>query len=186
MNTSPSKLSWCVEPGSHRWLAARVAWEFGTKMYCGTCIGWTRDPDSRRLAFFVLYDDDDKDVFELTEMKQAIRQYQTLDKARRLASSTLSSALSFPAAPQATPRRRAAAWEPTSANRIRKPVDPDQGLFPFPIVISPRRLLSKSSPSACAQISETDGLTNETIVASEIQRSLECSGSNEGGHGGVS
>ena len=39
---SPDGRPWDTTPGSHRWLGARVAWEFGEDVYAGTCTGWKK------------------------------------------------------------------------------------------------------------------------------------------------
>ena len=138
---SPDGRPWDTTPGSHRWLGARVAWEFGEIVYTGTCTGWKkRDNVLGYAIWFVCYDDGDREVFDVAHMRYSMRLHN-----ERFAN------------PGRAPRRRptpqkfrteAAAVAPSprrsqgvlsTASRASR-LSAEQDLLPFPVLISPQRL----------------------------------------------
>ena len=150
---------WCSEPGSHRWLGARVAWPFGDETYAGTCLGWKRDSLLGYFVWFVSYDDGDTEVYNVAHMRCGIRLFREMQAPKKhRPSPKVKPSLEVTPVPEpevtpkpgphvttpvpeaASPRR----WSPPgmlcAARSSRRPVDPDQALYPFPVLVAPRRL----------------------------------------------
>ena len=82
---SPDQKSWDTAPGSHRWLGARVAWEFGKDIYAGTCTGWKKKDKLLGCAiWFIRYDDGDSEVFDVANMRYSLRLFGASTGKRRV------------------------------------------------------------------------------------------------------
>ena len=138
---SPDGRPWDTTPGSHRWLGARVAWEFGKDVYAGTCTGWKkRDNVLGYAIWFVCYDDGDTEVFDVGHMRYSMRlhneRFANPGRApRRSATSQKSRAEA--AAVANSPRRSQGVL--STASRASR-LSAEQELLPFPVLISPQRL----------------------------------------------
>ena len=138
---SPDGRPWDTTPGSHRWLGARVAWEFGKDVYAGTCTGWKkRDNVLGYAIWFVCYDDGDTEVFDVAHMRYSMRlhneRFANPGRApRRSATSQKSRAEA--AAVANSPRRSQGVL--STASRASR-LSAEQELLPFPVLISPQRL----------------------------------------------
>ena len=124
-----------------KWVGARVAWRFGAVMHEGTVVSCKRSDVERCLLWRIMYDDGDTEEYRhhhVCEGLRAFRQHRRTITAR---------------APDQTVKvkpviqRRAsespcAAPSNTSMIRKRRPVDPEQSLVFFPIIVSPSCLTS--------------------------------------------
>ena len=191
---------WCTEPGSHRWLGARVAWPFDGVPFAGTVTGWKHDSLLRCVVWFISYDDGDSEVYDVAHMRFGLQTWRSTEakatdekeleceeveapaaagaKRRKAKCRTCrhrrslepetgqcracspaegeaataepslqtSSDAAAPCTPPAPSRRCSAPGLLSTGDRVRRPIDPDQEVFPFPILISPRRLAP--APSA--------------------------------------
>ena len=138
---SPDGRPWDTTPGSHRWLGARVAWEFGEDVYAGTCTGWKkRDNVLGYAIWFVCYDDGDTEVFDVAHMRYSMRlhneRFANTGRAPRR-SPTSQKSRAEAAAVANSPRRSQGVL--STASRASR-LSAEQELLPFPVLISPQRL----------------------------------------------
>ena len=160
---------WCTLPDKRRWLGVRVAWPFGKQIYAGTVSAWKRDLDGRRFVWRVSYDDGDEEVYSRSQVYCGIRMYRAVEKSEGSCPKVCPAQEHQPKDCQVTPattltqqlcvpkRRAVVRLEMPSSARTRLCDDLDQGLFPFPVLISPRRLLPLALATPLSGGSGRDG-----------------------------
>ena len=138
---SPDGRPWDTTPGSHRWLGARVAWEFGEDIYAGTCTGFKkRDNVLGYAIWFVCYDDGDSEVFDVAHMRYSMRlhkeRFANTGRAPRRSPTSQKSRAEAAAVANSPRRSRGVLSTASRASRLSA----EQELLPFPVLISPQRL----------------------------------------------
>ena len=138
---SPDGRPWDTTPGSHRWLGARVAWEFGKDVYAGTCTGWKkRDNVLGYAIWFVCYDDGDTEIFDVAHMRYSMRlhneRFANPGRAPRRSATSQKSRAEAAAVANSPRRSRGVLSTASRASRLSA----EQELLPFPVLISPQRL----------------------------------------------
>ena len=179
---SPDGRPWDTTPGSHRWLGARVAWEFGEDVYAGTCTGWKkRDNVLGYAIWFVCYDDGDSEVFDVAHMRYSMRlhneRFANTGRAPRR-SPTSQKSRAEAAAVANSPRRSQGVL--STASRASR-LSAEQELLPFPVLISPQRLQqgplrAAATPGATVQSRKRKRLEpthGRTPPASELSEASE-------------
>jgi hypothetical protein len=139
--SSPDGRPWDTTPGSHRWLGARVAWEFGEVVYTGTCTGWKkRDSVLGYAIWFVCYDDGDREVFDVAHMRYSMRLHNERFANPGRAPRRRPTPQKFRAeAAAVAPSPRRSQGVLSTASRASR-LSAEQDLLPFPVLISPQRL----------------------------------------------
>ena len=140
IDASPDKRPWDTTPGSHRWLGARVAWEFGKEIYAGTCTGWKKKDNVLGYAiWFVCYDDGDTEVFDVAHMRYSMRLHGQTERFRDSGRAPRTPQKSCAEAEVAAPSPRRSQGVLSTASRASR-LSVEQDLLPFPVLISPQRL----------------------------------------------
>ena len=140
IDASPDKMPWDTTPGSHRWLGARVAWEFGAEVYAGTCTGWKKKDNVLGYAiWFVCYDDGDKEIFNVAHMRYSMRLHGQTERFRTPGRAPRTPQKSCAEAEAAAPSPRRSQEVLSTASRASR-LSVEQDLLPFPVLISPQRL----------------------------------------------
>ena len=165
---SPDQRPWETAPGSHRWIGARVAWEFGKDIYAGTCTGWKMKEKVLGCAiWFVSYDDGDTEIFNVAQMRYSLRLHGRTEFRVR-APRTPQKSCAKEEVEAFSPRRSQGVLS-TALRASRLAVEQDE-LLPFPVLISPERLKRACPPAVVATATASDWAAATPVAAVQSRK----------------